>query len=327
MLLSKLLISALNAQQNVPTTNQTDTSLAQPATAPGGTPGTSSSVRADSHPETPRIANPEIRIGAGDLLQVTVYGATDYDQQVRVSESGDVSLPMIGTLKLGGLSISQAEQLVAAKLSDGGFFNNPSVSIFEKEYATQGISVFGEVQKPGIYPLLGSRTLFDAISVAGGTTPKAGNLVTITHRDNPNQPQRHTLSYGPSGPVTGNTPVYPGDTIVVSKAGIVYVIGDVRMPSGIIMENSKMTVLQALAMAQGANPSASLNKSRIIRETSAGRQEIPIAIKNILNSKAPDQALQPNDIVFIPSSAAKAATRRSIDAALQTAVGVAIYRP
>jgi len=134
------------------------------------------------------------------------------------------------------------------------------------------------------------------------------------------------LSYSAEASPTSNPQVFPGDTVVVSKAGIVYVVGDVKQPAGIVMENSRMTVLQAIAMAQGTNPTAKLNSSKVIRKTPDGPKEIPIRLKNILGAKATDLVLQPDDILFIPSSAAKSAARRSIEAVVQTATGIAIYR-
>jgi polysaccharide export outer membrane protein len=229
-------------------------------------------------------------------------------------------------VKVAGATVGEAEKTIAASLTKGGFFNDPQVSIFEKEYSTQGISVMGEVQKPGIYALLGPHTLFDAISAAGGTTPKAGRTATITHRGQPGKPESVTLNYTPDGQAQSNVPVNPGDTVVVTKAGIVYVIGDVQKPSGIVLENSNLSVLQAIAMAEGAKSTAALNRAKLIRRTPNGPQEIPLPLQNILSAKAPDVTLQPDDIVFVPNSAAKSATRRGLEAILQTATGLAIYR-
>jgi len=266
-------------------------------------------------------------IGGGDLLQVTVYG-TDFDRQVRVTDTGEISLPLLGTVKVGGLSIEQAEQSVGRELERRGYFTDPQVAIFDREYATQAISVLGEVQKPGIYPLPGARTLFDAISAAGGTTEKAGNEVTIAHRGHTDKPQVVPLSYVGDSSVHSNVKVLPGDTVVVARAGIVYVVGDVRKPSGIVMQNSQLTALQAIAMAEGTNPTAALNRSKLIRKTpQGGLNEVPLPLKKILAAKAPDVNLQPNDILFVPSSAAKSAARRSVEAIVQTATGLAIYRP
>ena len=267
----------------------------------------------------------EMLIGGGDLLEVTVYG-TDFDKQVRVSDAGEISLPLLGTVKLAGLSIREGERVVARELAQRGYFTDPQVSIFDREYASQAISVLGEVQKPGLYPLPGTRTLLDAISAAGGTTAKAGSKVTITRRSRPEHPEIVPLSYSAEASPTSNPQVFPGDTVIVSKAGIVYVVGDVKQPAGIVMENSRMTVLQAIAMAQGTNPTAKLNSSKVIRKTPDGPKEIPIRLKNILGAKATDLVLQPDDILFIPSSAAKSAARRSVEAVVQTATGIAIYR-
>ena len=276
-------------------------------------------------PTTPQST--ELIIGSGDLIEVSVYGAPEFTKQVRVADNGDISLPLIGTVHVAGLPIQEAELLVQKRLADGGFFNDPQVSIFEKEYATQGISVLGEVQKPGIYPLLGSRKLFDAISAAGGVTAKAGNSVTVTRRAGAHDSKTVTFPPNQTFPPESNVDVFPGDTVVVSKAGIVYVVGDVRMPGGFVMENSQMTVLKAIAMAQGANNTAKLQKTILIRKGDDGPEEIPVALPMIMAAKSPDIQLHADDIVFVPRSPGKAAVRRSLEAILQTATGVAIYRP
>ncbi len=267
-------------------------------------------------------------IGEGDLLEVSVYGAPDFEKkEVRVSGTGDIVLPMIGREHVQGLTVQQAQELVAKKLTEGEFYNNPQVSIFIKEYIGEGVSVLGEVQKPGVYPLLGQHRLFDAISMAGGTTPKAGRVVTISRRADPTKPITVTLGNDFQGSTEGNVEVFPGDTVMVSKAGIVYVVGDVKLPGGFVMEHGSMTVLQAVALAQGANPTAALNSSKLIRKVDGNQQEVPIQLKEILSSKSPDVKVQPDDIVFIPNSAAKSAMRRSLEMIVQTASGMAIYHP
>jgi polysaccharide export outer membrane protein len=275
-------------------------------------------------PSTPQ-GTAELIIGGGDLLEVSVYGAPEFLKQVRVADSGEITLPLIGSLRVAGLSIRQAEELVQQRLSDGKFFKDPQVSILEKEYATQGISVLGEVQRPGIYPLLGSRRVYDAISAAGGVTNKAGNTITITHRLTPQEGETITLPPNQSFPPKVNVEILPGDTIVVSKAGIVYVVGDVRMPSGFVMENTDLTVLQAVAMAQGTNTTAKLDRTLLIRKSANGNQEIPIPLGKIMSAQASDVKLEADDIVFVPRSAAKAGFRRGLEAALQTVTGLAVY--
>jgi polysaccharide biosynthesis/export protein len=269
----------------------------------------------------------EMRIGGGDLLEISLFG-TDFSCghdkegcEARVSTSGSIVLPLIGEVEVGGLTVAKAAEAIAARLTEGRFFNNPQVTIIQKEYASQGIAILGEVQRPGNYPLVGSHTLLQAISAAGGTTLKAGNDAMIIHTDNPNQPQHADLS----SLVGGSTQLIPGDTVVVSKAGIVYVVGDVRQPSGIAMERSGLTILKAIAMAQGTNPTASSKNATLIRNTQRGREEIRVSLREIISNKAPDLELQPEDILFIPSSLTKSATRRSVEAIVQAATGVAIF--
>lgn len=321
----------------------TDMPIAKPQISPapsaGATPiyGTAPTTSAPVLEDKSKPAGPpamggtesgsEILIGGGDLLEVSVYGAPDFSKiEVRVSTDGIITLPMVGQVKVGGLTFRDAEAFVAKKLNDGGFFNQPQVTIFAKEYGTQGVSILGEVSKPGIYPLLGPRRLFDAISAAGGTTAVAGQIVTITHRGHPDTPETVKLSYSADGTPKSNVVVYPGDTVVVSRAGVVYVVGDVHLPSGIVMQQPRLTVLQALAMAQGANSTAKLSESRLIRRGPDGPTESPLDLKKILAAQAPDPILEAEDIVFVPSSTGKKAFTKTLEAIISTASGMAIYR-
>lgn len=278
-------------------------------------------------PVSPRgTSNQEMLIGAGDLLDISLYGVEDFKAEARVSSNQQISLPMLGAVTVGGLTTDQAQKLIAAKLVEARLYNNPQVTVFVKEYVTQGISVMGEVQKPGIYQLLGARRLYDAISAAGGMTPKAGRYVLVTHRNRPDHPIRVPVSADAQS-MANNIPLEPGDTVVVSKAGLVYVVGDVRQPGGFVMENDKnITVLQAIALAQGIGPNPALNAAKLIRKTPAGPQDIPVAIKKILSAKAPDLELQADDIIFIPDSTSKSGAKRGAEAIVQMATGVAVWR-
>ena len=268
-----------------------------------------------------------LKVGAGDLLEMKVFGVPDLTDTVRISTDGTVSLPLVGAVKLDGLTLDLAQKAIETRLKEGGFVRDPHVTLTVKEFVTQGISVMGEVVKPGVYPLLGSRRLFDALSAAGGTTQKAGKVISITRRERPNDPLLVALSSDPAIANKSNVEVYPGDTIVVSKAGIVYVVGEVGRPSGFVMENNEsLTVLQAIALAQGLGKNAALNDARIIRKTPNGRTEIPVELKKILQSKSgyPDVAMQAEDILFVPTSAGKSAARRTMEAIIQISTGVAI---
>jgi polysaccharide export outer membrane protein len=280
--------------------------------------------------ETPgaaQSAQPELRIGSGDLLEIKVYGAPELSGSARVSNSGDVTIPLIGTFKISGFTVEEAQQQVAERFRRGGYLRDPQVNILIKEFATQGVSVLGEVARPGIYPLLGSRRLFDAISAAGGTTSRAGNTIVVAHRDRPSAADVVELSSSPKESAQQNLELQPGDTVTISKAGIVYVSGDVKLPGGYLMDNNhNLTVLQALALAQGLNPTASSKSTRIIRRSRGKFQDIPVALKQIMEAKAPDISLESEDVLFVPSSASKSAARRSLESIVQVATGLAIYR-
>lgn len=270
-------------------------------------------------PTEPAVAR-EIRIGPGDLLQVKVFGVSELTEDTRVSASGEIVLPLLGPLRVQALTPRETALLLEQRLKDQHFLLNPHVTVNIAEYATQGISILGEVQKPGVYPLLGPRRLHDAISVAGGTSPRAGRTVSIAHRDQSSAPLTVELA--------DNVDILPGDTIVVAKAGVVYVVGDVAKPGGFLLDNNAhVSVLQALALAGGANKTAALSRARLIRRSPAGLEELAVPLNRMLSAQAQDTPLQADDILFIPGSAAKGAMRRSAEAVLQITTGVAIYRP
>jgi polysaccharide biosynthesis/export protein len=271
----------------------------------------------------PRAA---IKISPGDLVIVTVDGVSDYRPEARVSEEGMISLPLIGEVAVGGITVEHAQDEIAKKMSDGNYFRDPHVSVFVKEYASIGISVLGEVARPGVYPSLGVRRLYDVVSAAGGFSARAGKTVTITHRDLPQKPITITIDADPAKSVSRNVEVEPGDTIMVSKAGLVYVVGDVGRPGGFIMDNNeRITVLQVLAMAQGVNRSAAMGSARIIRRTPQGPSEVQVPLKQMMAAKTSDMEMQPEDILFIPGSAAKNVVKRSMESLMQVATGLAIY--
>lgn len=310
--------------QTLPPANSESTKPSLPAAGDSSQSGTPSGP---SQPVLLTRTKPDegLRIGGGDLLQVTVFGASDYNHEVRVARDGSISLPFVGQVQVGGLTTRQLATDLQTRLSQGGYFNDPQVSVFVKEYATQGVSVLGEVQKPGVYPLLGSRTLFDMLSAASGTTQTAGDKVYITHRDRPQQPEIIKLTYDARGATQSNVPVFPGDTIIVQRAGMVYVVGNVQKPTGIAMVDPGLTVLKAIALAQGIAPNAALDKARLVRKTSDGQIAIPLQIKKMLAAQAPDMRVEPEDVIFIPNSAAMSAFKKSLEIALQTASGVVIY--
>ena len=264
-----------------------------------------------------------LQVAGGDLLEINVFDIPELSGKFRVSNTGSISLPLIGELAVQDNRTDQVEHTIAQKLEDGGYVRNPQVSVFVAEFATQGVSVLGEVKKPGIYPSFGSHRLLDYLSMAEGTTPLAGSMVDIT-RHGSTATQRVALRS--KGEARENPEVLSGDTILVERAGVVYVVGDVARPGGFPMDqDDQLSVLQAVALAQGANRTAALKSAKLIRTTPQGRSEVPINLSAMLGSKAADVPLRDGDIVFIPSSAAKSAMKRGLEAGVQAAVGVAIY--
>jgi polysaccharide export outer membrane protein len=281
-------------------------------------------------PQSPRLlANSNVKLGIGDLIEIAVFGVPDLSTKMRISGSGDVYLPLIDYVHVADLTIDEAQELIQKRLQDGGFVREPHVSIFVDESASQGINMLGEVARPGVYPAIGERHLFDLISAAGGLTDRAGRNVTIEHHGDPGQKVELQLSLNLADDTKNNVDIEPGDTIIVSRAGIVYVVGDVQRPSGFLIEDNALSVLKALALAGGSTRTSALNKTRILRQTPNGVQEIPIKLKKVLYAKAPDMALVKGDILFIPGSSAKAAAYRTADAAmsLSTALAVVAVHP
>jgi polysaccharide export outer membrane protein len=269
-------------------------------------------------------ADSDLTLGIGDLIEVTVFGVPDLSTKTRISGTGDIYLPLIDYVHVAGLTTEEAQDVIQKRLEDGGFVRAPHVSIFVGEATSQSITVMGEVSRPGPYAAMGERRLFDIISAAGGFTDKAGRNVTIEHRGKPEQRVELQLSLNLAEDTQNNVEVFPGDTIIVSRAGIVYVVGAVERPSGFRIEDNNITVLKALALAGGGTRISNLNKTRILRETPNGIQEIPVKLKKVLYAKAPDVPLVKGDVLFIPGSGAKAAAYRTADAAVSLSTTLAV---
>jgi len=284
---------------------------------PAGTPAI--------QPEEPQTS--AIKLGPGDLVEVNVYGVPELTTKTRVSNDGDLYLPLIDYVHVGDLSLEESQKLIEKRLEDGGFVRNPHVSIFVNEYASQGVTLLGEVGKPGIYPVLGDRRLFDMFSAAGGLSERASRTVSITRRNHPDKPEVVSLARNLTDKPETNVEVHPGDTIEIFRAPIVYIVGDVGRPSGLLVDNGSLTVLQAVALAGGPNRTAKLNGTRIIRKGNGpnGMIETVVPLKKMLQAKAPDMTLEANDILFVPVSGAKVATARGIEAALALTTAVSIY--
>ncbi|MGA2963400.1 MAG: polysaccharide biosynthesis/export family protein, partial [Candidatus Korobacteraceae bacterium] len=229
-------------------------------------------TQTNSAPRLPLVAS-ALRISAGDLLDLQVFDTPELSAKLRVSDKGEVVVPVVGSVRVDGLTADEAGTRVEQSLRQAQVLKDPHVSVFVVEYATQGVSVLGEVKNPGVYPVLGRHGLLDVISAAGGVTATAGKAVSVTHKGDPQQPVVVQLGNGLDVTAQANVGILPGDIIVVSRSGIVYVVGDLLKPGGFLIENNdRLTVLQALALAQGTNKTAALNRSKLIRKSPDGRQ-------------------------------------------------------
>jgi len=265
-----------------------------------------------------------MKLGPGDLFEVTVYNVPELSSKVRVSNSGDVYLPLIDYVHVDGLTQEEAQTLIEKRLSDGGFVRNPHVTIFIDEASSQGVTLLGEVGKPGIYPDIADHRLYGIISQAGGFTPNASRKIAILRKNSPD-PIRVDLPRNLADDVSGNIEIMPGDIVTVPRAPVVYIVGDVGRPCGLLIDNGTLTVLQALALAGGTNHTAKLGASRLIRKGPTGMVETKIQIKKMLEAKIPDQQLQADDILFIPVSGMRVLAGKTFESAMAAATAVSIY--
>jgi polysaccharide export outer membrane protein len=266
-------------------------------------------------------------IGPGDFLDVSEYHTPEFHSTVRVSPDGTVTLPMVNAVQLGGQDEQAAAHTIENALLAQGMLLHPLVTVLVTAYAGQDVSVLGEVARPGVYPYTVHHRLLDVISTASGLSPNAGRLVNVFHRDDPKTP--HLVVLDPSGTDTGsdhNPELTPGDTVQVSRAGLVYVIGEVVRPGGFAVDPAQgLTVVQALSLAWGPARNAATSKALLIREQKGGRTLTTLDLKRMLRGQEPDQPVHDRDILFIPDSTAKNLWNRTMEAAIQSAVGVTIY--
>lgn len=310
-----------NDSQSVPKSTPPETqafpSAAQPvANGPG---------EQTNFPDATKDNNPPTNtLGAGDLLELSVYNVPELATKARVSMSGDVYLPLVDYVHVGGLTLEEAQAIIEKRLDEGGFVRNPHVTIFVDDARSQGITVLGDVGKPGVYPDPASRRLYEVISEAGGFLNTASRKIAIIR---PNQPEaiRIDLPRNLADDLKGNVEVQPGDTINVPRAPVIYVVGDVGHPSAFLVDNGRLTVLEALALAGGTNHTAKMGAARIIHKTSTGMTESPLQLKKMLEAKTPDVTLQADDILFVPVSGLKVAAQKTGEVATSLATAVGVY--
>ena len=333
VLVSSLMIAGIAVAQRPTNGTQSGQEL-PPAALPAAQPvsqaaesvtGAASGAQAKL-PDTTKDSSDQaiVKLGPGDLLEFNVYNVPELATKARVSNTGDVYLPLVDYVHVAGLTQEEAQAVVEKRLEEGGFVRNPHVTIFVDEAFSQGVTVLGEVGKPGIYPDPADRKLYEVISEAGGFTTTASRKIAVIRR-NQAEPIRIELPRNLSDDLAGNIDVMPGDTITIPRAPIIYVVGDVGRPSGLLVDNGTLTVLQALALAGGTNRTAKMGGARIIRKGPTGMTETPVQLKKMLEAKSPDVTLQADDILFVPVSGARVVAARTMEAAISAATAVSIY--
>jgi polysaccharide biosynthesis/export protein len=273
---------------------------------------------------------PPLKIGSGDLLEINMFLNPDLSGRFRVDEKGDITLPLAGSIHVAGSTAEDAATLIEKRFLDGQILqpSNCHASVFIAEYATQGITVNGDVKTPGVYPALGVRMLNDIMAAAGGLLPTAASKVVITHRDDPAHPV--TVDYNPAAlkPVIPQVQVFPGDSLLVPRAGLVYVLGDVGKAGAYILDGrDTLTVEEAMALAGGSQHAAALKRVQLVRTMADGKkEEIIIPVNLIFKGQAPDVAMKDGDILFVPTSNGKLAAEQTISSALAIGTSIAVYR-
>jgi polysaccharide export outer membrane protein len=283
-------------------------------------------------------------LGSEDVINIDVFNVPELSKTARIANDGMISLPLIGRVQAAGLTTEQLRKELADKWGED-YLQDPQVTVFVSEFKARPVSIIGAVEKPGLYPLTGRRTLIEMLSLAGGFGKKgssaAGRTVLITRKS----------GFGELQPVEGmhvrgpdqleidlnrllytkdealNIEMKPRDIISVSKAEVVYVTGAVKRPGGFVLEDRPtMTVLQAVAMAEGFTPTAGKKSARILRTNQDGsKRQLRIDLSKVMSGKAPDTTLAANDILFVPDSTKKMVSQRAIDAGIYTFSGWLIW--
>jgi polysaccharide biosynthesis/export protein len=283
-------------------------------------------------------------LGSDDQLEISGPELTDLaNKPVRIDGDGDIQVPLAGRVHVSGLTVQQTEQALNKVLNT--YIRQPQVVVGVAEVRSQPVSILGAVNAPGVHQVQGRKTLLEMLALAGGVRPDAGYSIRITRELEWGCIPLPNAALDASGRFSvaelnlkkimeaknpeENIQILPHDVISVPKAEMVYVIGEVKRSGGFVLgEHQSITVLQALSLAEGLNGTADSRHARILRlkREADQREELAVDVKDVLNGKKPDVALQGDDILFIPGSTGKKAALRGLEAAIQTGTGLVIWR-
>ena len=252
----------------------------------------------------------EYRIGAKDLLEITIVELPELNQTVRVSEDGSISLPLIGRVMIDGLTKEEVEKRLTALLLEQNYVKNARVTVFIKEYQSKRVALIGAVNKPGMYDLVGRMTLLQLISQAAGLTELASSELFVLREGKDGSQSRIVIDLDDllnKGNQTLNIPLQAGDIVNIPTEQIinVYVFGAVRNPGVLPVKMSKkITILQAIAQAGGLVEGASKSGVTITRkDRKTGREtKIKVNLNDVLKGTHPAIDLVEGDVVYVPES-------------------------
>lgn len=250
---------------------------------------------------------PGYRIGPRDLLEVRVFETEQLNGSRRVSEDGEINLPLIGNVTVAGLTENEAAQRIKGVLEETAL-QRASVSVQVLEFRSRPISVIGAVRQPGNLAFSGRWSLLEALTAAGGLADDHGALIHVLRRSADGLSDQASIRVDDllmRADPRVNIPIFPGDLINVPAAVevTVYCLGEVEQPGAVTFKSSgRLTLLTVIAQAGGLTDRAS---SRIlIKRSGAGQQAVEITAdyKRILAGKDPDLEIQPGDVVVIKES-------------------------
>ncbi len=247
--------------------------------------------------------NESLLIGPGDKIQISVFDTPELSQEVRVADAGYIHLTLGGDVKISSQTPEAASRAIEKVLFDGHFLLQPHVSITITDYATQKVSILGEVKVPGAYAINTPRSVVEVLTLAGGLNDAADRKVVI-ERHGTHDKVPFFVSNQPNVTLDSAVTVNPGDTVIVPKAGIVYLMGDVARPGGYAMTNNEaqISALQLVARGGGTNHSAVPASARLIRKTGSSYTDTPLPLSAMQKGKQPDLQLEANDIIYVPFS-------------------------
>jgi polysaccharide export outer membrane protein len=278
-----------------------------------------------------RSSLPAEKIGPDDLLGVSVYDSPELSHPVRVDANGAIRLPMVKQpISVLGLYPAEIEVAITKALADGNVLVAPLVSVSVLEYRSRPITVMGAVRNPIVFQADGPVTLLDAISRAGGLADNAGSDIQLsrppsTAGESTKISQRIPVqSFLNLDPDFANLKLEAGDVIRVPVAGQVYVLGSVKRPGAFsINAGAESSVMKALAISGGLDdhPSHVAYIYRI-EEGAVSRSEVPVELKRIMDRKAPDVALEANDILYIPTANGRRISSKILETSLAVSLGL-----